>query len=230
MKNQNVTLNRALFQSKTFDSASLGVLAAIHHRFATPGDYDVLVSSVGKVTHRTHVHVAKEDAPGQVALDLAALGRGEAGCSCGDAQQGTRVLAGGTVCFYAGMGTRAFTIAVNGRDEKGAHAVLDTGKELAAGDVFSTTLVRPGLYRVGLRHAKSTLDLLVEMPDPKKKAEPQQDAQVVRVGKEGFDTNKASMQVGQTIFFVLEHPCSVRAELVKPEHDDDELWGKKEKK
>lgn len=228
MKNHSVGLNRALFQCKTFDSGSLGVLSAIYHRFTDPGDYDLLVTTGGQVARRLHVHVAKDDAPEQADLDLAVSDGGS--CACGDTQHGLRIRAGGSVCFYSGTGARTFTIEAHSRDAKGMQIVLDTGKSLDAGDAFSATLVRPGHYRVGLSHVKSALDLLVEMPDPKGKGKQQGEAEVVRVGKEGFDTNKASMQVGQTIFFVLEHPCSVRAELVKPEHDEEELWGKATKK
>ena len=38
---------------------------------------------------------------------------------------------------------------------------------------------------------------------------------------------KVRVGVGATVFFVMEHPARVRTELVKPEHDEDELWGRK---
>lgn len=227
MKNQSVGLNRALFQCKTFDSGSLGVLSAIYHRFTDPGDYDLLVTTGGQVARRLHVHVAKDDAPEQADLDLAASDSG--GCSCGDKQHGLRIRAGGSVCFYAGTGSRTFAIEAHSRDAKGTQTVLDTSKGLDAGSAFSATLVRPGRYQATLGHAKGSVDIHVEMPDPKAKKAPQGDAPLVRVTKEGFDTEKLVVGVGGTVFFSLECPARVRAELVKAEHDEEELWARKRK-
>lgn len=206
-------LNHALFAIRTLDSSALTIRGAIFHRFEEPGEYEVFVFRQGRLIYREHLRVKVDMGKPQVDVDL---GRpeGKAKCNCGGRDpSGDAVKAGGVMAFYATRGTGSYTVRIDRWMDRTKKTVLDSAKRLAAGDLFSATLIAPGTYRVYLDEVVLA-DVRVARPDPKKPHGPEQPILLSSGSTKAKESATLNLKAGNSIVLLLEKGGRVRVEPV----------------
>ncbi len=227
---RKLALNRALFADRPLDSAGITALATILHRFTEAGDYELFVRQGDQLVARSMVQVVGElpqppkgdpssaprrprgeGAPNQINLDLATIGQEN------DALRqvaGNTLATGGVLGFYAGSGTGRYNVTITRIAGDQKETVLDSARELPAGDFFAVTLVRPGTYTVVNRPADAQTRVKVELPTQGEYRPGR--ATLVQAVRGGFEPGELSLFSGQSLLFQCEVPSQFVVELVEP--------------
>jgi hypothetical protein len=203
-----------IFSQIGLDSAALGLLGSVVHRFDEPGRY-VGVTMVGDASQSDYDLVVEADAPPAVQIDLAAIGRrGSKGdcCSEGSDRPTFRVAPGGYVSFFVGRGRERWATVVG--DPAQRTPAFDS-RALGSGDLFAGTVLRPGVYRVTNILGSGSTELVVR--PVKSGSEPYRPANAVRT-KMGATAGRKSVQLGQAQGVIFEASTNARIviELVDP--------------
>ncbi len=216
MATQKAVLNRPVFTQRAFDSSALTVLTTFIHRFAEAGAYDLFIRRGERVVHRATVNVVREaNAAHQVDVDMASLGTEPKGCGCGKRAEYT-LREGGVMCFFVSRGTSRYSVVVEQIWTKEKKTLLDSAKNIPAGDLFAVTLVLPGAYRAV--NTEGNAEMLVEVSMPAERYRVDQPT-LVEIGRTGkFGARRAGIQLGQTVVFRCGAQARIQMELVKP-HD-----------
>ena len=159
---QNIhRINQGLLVQRPFSSKTLQVLTTLIHRFSQKGDYDLFIRRDGQLIHRALVQVVTDNAPHQIDIDMAALA-----VNSSDKQDVKRyaIKTIGALCFYASQGMGSYTVMLIHLGKKHKEVVLDSSRQLPAGDFFAVTPVEPGVYRVTCSETNSKAELQVLMP------------------------------------------------------------------
>ncbi len=227
---KQATMNRALFTQRSFDSGRITVLSTLIHRFEEAGDYEVFISRSRGIPLRLVVSVVEGDAPYQHNLDLSTLQKPEERECCRE-EADLRLHIGGVLGFYTSQGVSTFQVRIVRLGSKEKEVLLNHAEQIPAGDFFTVTPLRPGLYRVSDPLNKAEMALKVVMPPPpeEKKVEKGTKARgerpastyrpdepmLVGVSKKGFDRREASLFSGQTLVFQVQSAARLRVELEK---------------
>ncbi len=227
---KQATLNRALFAQRSFDSSRITVLSTLIHRFEEAGDYEVFISRTNRTPLRLAVTVADGEASYQHNLDLSTLqDTKERECCRDDAD--LRLHTGGVLGFYTSQGVSTFQVRVVRLGSKEKQVLFDQADQIPAGDFFTVTPLRPGVYRVSDVLNKAEMALRVVMPPlpedggvkKESKAKGERSASTYRpdqpvlvsVGKKGFDRREANLFSGQTLVFQVQSAARLRVDLEK---------------
>jgi hypothetical protein len=205
-------LNKALFAVRALDSAALGIRGTIFHSFDAPGEYEVFVERKGRTVHRELVRVSTEQGGKQLDVDL---GRpeSEASCDCGKHREGGANLAvHGVMAFYATQGTGTYTVRIARWGDKEKTIVLDSSKELPAGDLFAATLVVPGTYRV-LLGKEPFASIRVRLPDPKRPHSTERPV-LLHFGAKPNKESDVEIDSGGSVVLLLARSARVRVEPI----------------
>lgn len=223
-------INRALFTQRSFDSSRISVLSTLIHRFEEAGDYEVFISRTNRTPARFVVTVVEGDAPYQHNLDLSTLENPkERDCCREDAD--LRLHTGGVLGFYNSQGVSTFQVRIVRLGSKEKQVLFNHAEHIPAGDFFTVTPLRPGIYRVSDTLNKAEMALKVVMPPSPEQGKVEKATKVkgerppstyrpdqpllVSVGKKGFDRREASLFSGQTLVFQVQSAARLRVELEK---------------
>ena len=154
-------INTTLFTQIGLDSGALTQLGSVVHQVPEPGEYrGVVLVDEQQVADFAFV-VAKQGRP-QLDVDVAALaGPADDDCGCGPRADDGPLAPGGHLLLHVGSGRAAYAVVVSAVTANGrSQVVLDT-RELATGDLFAATVLRPGRYRVAntVTGAEAKLDV-----------------------------------------------------------------------
>jgi len=227
---KQATLNRALFAQRSFDSTQISVLSTLIHHFQEAGDYEVFISRTNRTPLRLVVTVVDGDAPYQHNLDLSTLKNPtERDCCREDAD--LRLHTGGVLGFYSSRGVSTFQVRIIRLGSKEKQVLLNHAEQIPAGDFFTVTPLRPGVYRVADLLNKAEMALKVVMPPLPEQGKVEKGAKakgerppstyrpdqplLVSVGKKGFDRREASLLSGQTLVFQVQSAARLRVVLEK---------------
>lgn len=160
-------LNRYLLEQTRHDSGALVQPDFAVHPCTHAGRHQVDVYRHGKPVASVMLDVDAQHADKQVSIDLAALEqpakKGE--CCCDDKSPAYRVGLEGYALFYVGSGSGGFSVKMNALDSKQDVPGFDS-QRLQKGDLFGTTLLRPGKYSLVDKAAKISLLLMVTPVKP----------------------------------------------------------------
>ena len=164
-------INRFLLEQTRHDSGELVQPDFVVHPFAEPGRYQVDVYRHGKAVTTMMLEVSGDCADQQLSIDLAALERPatKSDCSCHDGDHVQQVAKGGYVLFYVGSGSGGYSVKTYPAATKTEKGLFDS-QALQGGDLFGTTLLRPGHYKIEDKAAKLSIPLKVEPVKPGKTA------------------------------------------------------------
>lgn len=214
MNAPKAVLNRSVFNAGPLASDAIRPLVTLVHRFAEVGDYVAYVQSRGRDTRPIYLHVARENAPQQINVDVAQAkpAPNSDDCCCDDNDQdGKTVLAGGLVGFYASSGHTPYTVRVE-RAGQPSKSLFDNTVGIPAGDLFCATLLFAGGYLATEAKSGSKLAITVERagksPAGAKRGQPV----VVQVSDKGFSGKDLRLSSGQTVVFVCAAPAQIRIE------------------
>src|SRR5262245_19575247 len=163
IKNRKVTLNRAAFVIRPYDSQTLTVLTTLLHRFPAVGNFEISINRDSRAVRRLQVRVVDRDAAQQHNIDMAANG---------SADQEIVLLVGGVLGFYASTGAALYAVTVRGTGRQEKQTLLDSSTGIPSGDLFAVTLVRPGTYRIVDVMSRAEAVATVQMPEVPKRGAP----------------------------------------------------------
>jgi hypothetical protein len=227
---RKLALNRALFADRPLESAAITPLVTVLHRFTEAGDYELFVRRDDQLVGRSVVQVVGElpqppkggpsnaprrprgeGASNQINLDLSTIGLES------DALRqvaGNTLATGGVLGFYAGVGAGRYNVTITRITGDQKEIVLDSAKELPAGDFFAVTFVRPGTYTVVNRLTDAQARVKVELPTPGEYRPGR--ATLVQAVRGGFEPGEVALFSGQSILFQCQTPSQFVVELVEP--------------
>jgi hypothetical protein len=203
------SLNRAVFVKRPLESSALTVLCTLYHRFSDPGKYEVFINGSGRGAWRLFVQVEKGSAPNQISIDIATLDTRPHDCP--GAEEPYLLNAGGIMAFFVSQGIERYVLQIRMMGEREKLSILDSRKSLPPGDLFSTTLVLPGVYRVVNEENGTEGALRVRLPDRNEKYRVDQ-VSLVESSREGFKPRETSILTGQSIAFLCTAPARLRVE------------------
>ncbi len=215
---QKVALNRPVFTQHTFDSSKLTVLTTLLHRFPEAGDYELFLRRRERIVHRARVHVTAEDAPYQIDVDLAMLGR-PGMPSQHAAPTGYTVAVNGVMAFYVSQGTEQYSVTIKQLDRKEKRTLLESRRAVPETDLFAVTLTLPGVYTASSSIGRGQGEIPVALP--KDKGYRPDQATLIEVNRRGtFNPRRVQIFAGQTVVLRGAVPARFRIELVKPGEPD----------
>lgn len=160
-------INRHLLEQTRHDSGELVQPDFVVLHCANAGRQQVDVYRHGKLAGSVLLDVEAECPDKQVTIDLAMLERPPKNdhCCCEEKPHGHRVEKGGYALFHVGSGSGGYSLKSYPLDTRKDSRPFDS-QHLQQGDLFGTTLLRPGKYRLEDRAAKISLPLWVEPVKP----------------------------------------------------------------
>jgi hypothetical protein len=235
------TLNRAMFEVTSFDSATPAGAAAVVHRFKAPGQYVVQLHNGGRVVDHRVLSVqgaggAEAEAAAHGPASLSALPASSALRSpdgvlvdVGDAQPRPgrpapprrpgriSMTEGDYASFTAAPGRGARAVVRRAGGAEGEEKVEFDTETLGAEDVFAVTLVRPGTYSLRDTIQKSEGRIVVTYPvigdTPYRPADPVE----IRAAGAGFSPDSVTLGPGQGLIVRIENASRITVDLVKPD-------------
>ena len=208
-------ISTSLFTQIGLDSGALTQLGSVVHPVPEPGEYrGVVLVDEQQVADFAFV-VAKQGRP-QLDVDVAALvGPADDDCGCGPRADDGPLAAGGHLLLHVGSGRAAYAVVVSAVTANGrSQVVLDT-RELAKGDLFAATVLRPGRYRVANTVTGAEAKLDVAYPELGRR--PMLPGEPVRVTVgERFEPDDISVRASQGQVYAVESGARIVIELVEP--------------
>jgi hypothetical protein len=218
-------LNTQLFNTSTFDSGALGMMAMVIHPFGTVGRYRALVLLKGRPVAEVPFDVDKKSLLMQHNIDLAQAAhqgqqRPEA-CACkGEAPQSVATVSpNGFVLFHASSG-QGYSVVVTNADGK---PVFDSTR-LNDGDLFAVTLLEPTRYTLRNTAGSAAGEIEVGFNADIAKRIKELDTRYVDAHEKAFDTDRIELASTQGLVFrikgasriVIEKQAPRQAEPRKP--------------
>ncbi len=162
-------INRYLLEQTRHDSADLVQPDFVVHPCTTTDAHQLDLYRYGKLITSVMVEVDPDCPDQQLSIDLASLEKPakKDDCCCEDKAGPYRVGKDGYVLFYVGSGAGGFSVKMNALDNQQDSASFDS-QHLYQGDLFGTTLLRPGQYQLVIHDADIALPLFVEAIKPGK--------------------------------------------------------------
>ena len=163
-----LTFDQNLFTQVGLDSGSLTILGSVIHSFHEPGEYRGSVHKAGGEQAVFYLSVDKNSSVAQANIDLASLREYSDATQkecCDDSKENRfTVNPRGYVLFHVSSGSGGFSVHVRRAEEDPKEKVFNS-EELGEGDIFSTSIIRPGTYSVANRLAKTKAELVVSYPE-----------------------------------------------------------------
>lgn len=226
----NPTLDRNLFTQIGLDSGSLTMLGTVVHSFGHAGEYRGVVHEGPQVRAVFTISVDNNSADAHASIDLAALAgggdraqpQGDTCCTgAGTASKGGgprrfTVNPRGYVLFHVSSGEGKYYVHVRRADADQKDMGYDS-RILAAGDVFTAIVLRPGSYSI-VNHSTGTRGEL-SVAYPKRGERRYQPPPPVRVvcGQKSFEPARLQTDPGQGVIFECRAPSRIQITLEKPD-------------
>lgn len=206
MKNM---LNRFVFDQVNFDSGVLITKSSIVHPVYEPGEYQGSVRKGEEVVGSFSLTVSEESAEIQASIDLYTVEiRGI------QAANSYKLSPRGCCVFYVSSGAGGYKVELAKGGKEKPEKVFDT-RELTEGDVFTATLIRPGVYAV--KNQDNGPDSQIVVPYPKRvKRKPDLKPLSLESGERGIIPSKLEVQAGCGIMFHIKGRSRISIELKKP--------------
>jgi hypothetical protein len=227
-------INRSIFEQINFDSGLPAGLAMVVHRFEQPGEYEVSFVRDDQVTDRVPLMVigetgdeksfeegpqhgrGTETPPVQVTIELGEARRDLLEPPLGELEQPYLVRAGGYTAFTAARKEDSSIIVVQRKEDSGKGDSFDS-RRLSDGDIFVTTMLRPGTY--SLKNILNGAEGKIRVAYPvvgKERYRPPAPLSVECTAK-GFYPAAIDLKPAQGIMFRVQTPARIQIELVEPD-------------
>jgi hypothetical protein len=224
----NVTINRALIEQTSFDSATPTGTAIVVHQFEQVGEYNISVTRDDQVIDRLRLNVpgprgpaeseaqtvqppAEQAQPGSaVSVDLASI------AATAEADRRLAVAPGGYVAFSAPPGAPPLSATVARADAESGDVEFDS-RRLGPGDLFAVTLIRPGRYTASNTATGNSLEIQVMYPQVGTTPYRPPDPVNIECRADGFSAEQVSLGPAQGIIFHISTETRIQIELTEPD-------------
>jgi hypothetical protein len=201
------------------DSGALGGLSAVAHKFEADGQYSMGVLQAGIAALVAEITVASPPGAGDQVqmphIDLSQVVQAGADALAGAPQ----IVAGAYALFHAPLGQADHAVVVTpaGAAPGDTSAAFDS-RELGLGDVFATTLIRPGTYTVTNTLLNTTGQVTVSYPvvTPGTPYQPP-DPVTIQSNEDGFAPDSVTIKPAQGLIFQINARARVTVELTTPD-------------
>lgn len=215
-------INRYLLEQTRHDSGELVQPDFIVHPYTRAGRYQLDIFRHGKPHASLFIDVDAECGEKQLSIDLAATGKRAtpSDCGCKSTSHAYRLDKEGYALFYVGSGAGGFSVKsypVSARDTD----LLFDSQHLNNGDLFGTTLLRPGRYRIEELHRKISVPLVVAPVKPG--STPYVPPDALQLDLDALKNHKDGirLQQAQGLVFRAEHDNRIRIVLDDKESERD---------
>jgi hypothetical protein len=204
------------------DSGALTMLGAVIHNFSEPGEYRGSVRKDDEVQAVFYISVDKSCPVAQVNIDLAALAEtarpgSETACGRDGSENRFSVNPRGYAVFRVSGGPGGFNVHVRRAVEDERAKIFDSRK-LSEGTIFSSMILRPGIYSVVNLLGKARAEVVVSYP-PKPGKTPGRPPAPVRVQATEYEFKPARIELMPTqgMLFECKSPARIKIELERPD-------------
>ncbi len=209
--NMKYMVNRSVIDQVNLESASLTSKTTIVHRVNEAGNYAGQVSKDNRIVGHFKLSV-RDDAPNTaVNMNLADLDTFSGGP--GPATTSFVVATKGYCVFSVASGTGGYVVTLF-KPEKGDAKPYST-RELADGDVFAVTILRPGVYTAVNTRTKASAEITIPYP---KRTESRLAVKPVSIEctQKGMNPDKVETLAGAGIVFYVKTDANISLSLKKP--------------
>jgi len=210
-------INWPIFTQTSIDSGSLTMLGSVLHNFSEPGIYMGTILQNNEAVSTFQLIVDKDSPATQVDIDLASLHQGKIKHSCSDDSKRFEVNPKGYAVFYVSRGSGGYSVVVGRLDENEKARLFFDSRELKEGDIFTATIIRPGLYTVTNIKTKSSGKIVVTYPKRGKVPFRPPRPKSIECNKDSLDPNKIEIHATQGQIYKIKTPSRIKIELIEPD-------------
>lgn len=200
------TINRRIFNTAIWDSAALGPMAFVLHRFREPGLYQAVAKKdrvpVGQFLFRVS---AESDSP-QIHIDLSEAPSPKKAVVSGLEGDIPTVSPEGFVLFQATRGS-GYSVIAGMRTTRAGQAF--NSEKLGEGDYFAVTLIQPGQYVATNKVGGGKSAVTVVFGEEHRGKLGQLETLHVVAGKDGITPSEFKIVATQGLVFDLTGPARI---------------------
>ncbi len=214
----NLISKLGVLTQTNYDSGSLGGLASVVHPVTEAGQHPLTILQAEKAVQTlvlTVQSIPKDT--GAVAAAAGAVKDAAAANVPAALQIDLSVAASGYTMFHAPAGTSGFAAQLHAPGAADKPPVFDS-RQLGNGDVFATTMFRPGRYTVTNKVNNAQAQLRVSYPVISSTPYSPPDAFEVQLDQNGFQPNDIQLKPAQGIVFHISNTqARITIDLVEPD-------------
>ena len=210
MKNE---IMHHLFTHHDLDSGALTMLGPVVHQFNEPGNYRGDVFWNDQHAGRFTLCVQEACPATQVDIDLSKL-PADADCGCdGSAGSAFVVRLRGYAVFHVSSALGGYAVTISSTGEKPVR-VFDS-RELAPGDIFAASMLRPGRYSLTNTITKAKGEIVVAYPKTGGRPSGELDPITIECGEKEFKPARIVLQTAQGQVYHIKARARLVIELVE---------------
>ena len=231
----NLISKLGVLTQTNYDSGSLGGLASVVHPVTEAGQHPLTILQADKAVQTLVLTVqsipkdtgavaaaagavkdaAAANVPAALQIDLSAIVNAPGQLSAKLSE--LVVAASGYTMFHAPAGTSGFAAQLHAPGAADKPAVFDS-RQLGNGDVFATTMFRPGRYSVTNKVNNAQAQLRVSYPVISNTPYSPPEAFEVQLDQNGFQPNDIQLKPAQGIVFHISNTqARITIDLVEPD-------------
>jgi hypothetical protein len=218
----NMMKNLETLTQTNYNSGSLGGLATVVHRVAEAGQYPLTILQNDKAVQTMVLMVQGSiagapapTAPTELHIDLSGIVNTPGQLSTKLSE--LVVASSGYAVFYAPAGTSGFAVQLYAPGAADKKPVFDS-HQLGNGDIFATTMFRPGRYSVTNKVNNAQAKLRVSYPVISNTPYSPPEAFTVQLDQNGFQPNDIQLMPAQGIVFHIGNTeARIAIDLVEPD-------------
>lgn len=207
---QNV-FNQLLFEQVNLDSGALTMKDSIVHTVHEEGIYHGQTSRGSDINNFFLLQVSKDFPDKQVYIDLNSL-EGKNGSP--QAKNSFTLAPGGLIIFYVADGVGGYAVNLIQAGERSLEKPFNS-RELKEEDIFTASLLRPGLYMAKNQKNNTSMELVVPYPRRITK-KPVLRTTTIECTDKGMSPAKVEVQAGAGIIFLIKTTARILIELQHP--------------
>jgi len=224
----NLISKLGVLTQTNYDSGSLGGLASVVHPVTEAGQHPLTILQTDKAVQSLVLTVqsipkdtgavkdaAAANVPAALQIDLSAIVNAPGQLSAKLSE--LVVAASGYTMFHAPAGTSGFAAQLHASGATDQPPVFDS-RQLGNGDIFATTMFRPGRYTVTNKVNNAQAQLRVSYPVISSTPYSPPEAFEVQLDQNGFQPNDIQLKPAQGIVFHISNTLArITIDLVEPD-------------
>jgi hypothetical protein len=211
----NTEILRHLFTQHDLDSGAITMLGPVVHQFAEPGSYQGEVLLGERAVGRFFLWVEDTCPAAQVNIDLSNLPAWAEDCCDDKASERFAVNTKGYAVFHVSSSRGGYAVVV--RRTSGKQDVVFDSRQLASGDIFAASVLRPGRYQVTNTLTGAKAALVVAYPKVGDKPRQQLEPVTIQCLENEFQPPAIRLESAQGQVYQMRGRGRVRIELLAPD-------------
>ena len=207
----NSFINKIIFNQLNLDSASLTMQGSITHRLDHPGEYYGQIRKNNAITGHFKIIVNEKYPDRQVNMDLKALENQQGNFESRPAGNCFTLSPKGFCVLHVSGGAGGYSVTIFQSGENPTEKAFNS-RDLLDGDIFTASIIRPGIYQATNTNNKTSAEIVVPYPkraDKKLVLKPV----TVECRAECLYPEKAESKAGNVLIFKIKTPSRIKIDL-----------------